>query len=190
MNKIVLADVLGPRRYAAVRDKMRRRVIELKRARRVPIGPQLTLVFENRATVGFQIEEMCLAENLEDPARIQGEIDVYNRILPDAGELAATLLIEVVDQRAVEATLERLVGLNHHLWLLLGERAVQARFDPEQFEADRLAAVQYLRFPVEAAASELRRAPSDVRLRIDHANYRYETRLSEQTQRSLAEDLT
>ncbi len=165
-------------------------MIALKRARRVPLGPEMTLVFENRATIRFQIEEMCLAESIGEPARIQEEIDVYNRILPDAGELAATLLIEVVDPRAVAATLERLLGIDQHVWLMVGGRAVQARFDPEQFEADRLAAVQYLRFPLEAAASELGRAQSDVRLRINHANYGYESRLSEETRRSLAEDLT
>src|SRR5690348_5841066 len=95
MTKLTLKDILGPSAYERVRDERRRRVIELKRRRRVHVGPNVSLVFENRDTMTSQIEEMCRAEKLTEPAKIQEELDVYNAVLPDEGQLAATLFVEV-----------------------------------------------------------------------------------------------
>ena len=64
MRKLTRADIRGPQQYAAIRDDLRKRVIELKRVRRVSVGPQVTIVFENRATMIFQVEEMCRAEQI------------------------------------------------------------------------------------------------------------------------------
>jgi hypothetical protein len=190
MEKITRADIRGPRLYAAARQDLRRQIIELKKRRRVSVGDCVTLVFENRATVIFQIEEMCRAEGLDAPDKIQEEIEVYNRLLPDAGELAATLMIEITDEADVEHVLERLVGLQEHVWLVVGGTRVKASFDGEQFEADRLAAVQYLRFPLgRAAEAALREPGTAVALAIDHPNYRHEARLDEATRAELARDL-
>jgi hypothetical protein len=190
MRKLTRADIRGPRLYAAIRDDLRKRVIELKRVRRVSVGPQVTLVFENRATMIFQVEEMCRAEGLDEPDKIQDEIDIYNKILPDAGQLGATLLIEITDEAEIERTLERLVGLHDHVWLIVGGERVKAEFDPDQFRTDRLAAVQYLKFTLSPAAEKaLAAAGTAVALAIDHPNYRYEARLGEPSRASLAQDL-
>jgi hypothetical protein len=190
MKKLTRADIRGPKIYAAMRDDLRKRIIELKRARRVSVGPQVTMVFENRATMIFQIEEMCRAESISEPAKIQEEIDVYNKILPDEGQLGATLLVEITDEAQIATTLERLVGLQDHVWLIVGGERVKAEFDAEQFAADKLAAVQYLKFTLPAAArAALAEAGTAVALAIDHPNYRYEAHLSEASRASLAEDL-
>jgi hypothetical protein len=190
MRKLALDDIVGPPRYATLRDEARRRVIELKRPRRVSVGPQITLVFENRDTMRFQIEEMCHVEGISDPGKIQHEIDTYNNVLPDDGELGATLFIEVQSDAALRRTLEALVGLQQHVWLSVDGRRNGATFDPEQFTDDKLAAVQYLKFPLdEASRAALGRPGADVRLSIDHPNYRHEARLSEETRASLAGDL-
>ena len=190
MRKLTRADIRGPREYAAIRDDLRKRVIELKRARRVSVGPQVTLVFENRATMIFQIEEMCRAESISQPDKIQEEIDVYNNILPDDGQLAATLLVEITEEAQIATTLERLVGLQDHVWLVVGGERVKAEFDPEQFKADKLAAVQYLKFTLSATArTALATAGTAVALSIDHPSYRHEARLGEPSRASLAEDL-
>src|SRR6476469_8340202 len=118
MRKLTRADIRGPQLYAAIRDDLRKRVIELKRARRVAVGPQVTLVFENRATMIFQIEEMCRAEQIHEPHKIQEELDIYNAILGDDGQLGATLLIEITDEADIPKTLERLIGLQEHVWLV------------------------------------------------------------------------
>lgn len=190
MNKLTRADILGPRGYAPVRDEMRRRVIALKRARRVHVGPQVTLVFENRETMRVQIEEMCRAEGLETDDKINEEIAVYNAILPDAGELSATLFVEVQSEAAITPTLSRLTGLQEHVWLIVGGTRCKARFDPEQFKTDKLAAVQYLKFPLEEDAQAALRTPGTaVAVAIDHPQYRHEARLDETARLSLAADL-
>ncbi|MCU1281743.1 MAG: hypothetical protein JWM53_5289 [bacterium] len=190
MRKLTRADIRGPKQYAAIRDDLRKRVIEMKRVRRVSVGPQITIVFENRATMIFQIEEMCRAESLSEPDKIQDEIDIYNKVLPDDGQLGATLLVEITEEAQIATTLERLVGLQDHVWLVVGGERVQAEFDPEQFKSDKLAAVQYLKFTLSPTAREALTTPgSAVALAIDHPNYRHEARLGEPSRESLAEDL-
>ena len=190
MEKLALADVLPPDRYEAVRDERRRAVIELKAKRRVSVGPQVTLVFENRETMRFQVEEMCRAEQIRDPAKIQFELDTYNAVLPDEGALGATLFIEVLSDAALRRTLDVLVGLQNHVWLVVGSERAKATFDDAQFSTDKLAAVQYLSFPLSAGArAALARPGAEVRLVIDHPGYGHEARMSEATRAELATDL-
>ncbi|MDB4964413.1 MAG: hypothetical protein JWN44_102 [Myxococcales bacterium] len=190
MKKLTRADIRGPQLYAAIRDDLRKRVIELKRPRRVSVGPLITVVFENRATMIMQVEEMCRAESIHDPAKVQEEIDVYNKILPDEGQLGATLLINITDEAQIATTLERLVGLQEHVWLIVGGERLKAEFDPDQFAADKLAAVQYLKFTLPPAAqAALSTSGTAVALAIDHPNYREQARLEEASRASLAEDL-
>lgn len=190
MKKLTRADIRGPKLYEAIRDDMRKRVIAIKRLRRVSVGPLVTLVFENRATMISQVEEMCRAEGLHEPDKIQAEIDVYNQILPDEGQLAATLLVEITDEAAIAPTLLKLVGLQDHVWLIVGGERIKAEFDPEQFAADKMAAVQYLRFTLPAPAQKaLRGAGNGVAIAIDHPQYRHEARLGDESRASLAADL-
>ena len=118
----------------------------------------MSLVFENRLTVLGQIQEMCRAERIVKPEAIQHEIDIYNELLPDPGEVAATLLVEITEERQIQSQLDRLLGLTtgRHLLFELGDRRVTARFLEGQSREDRIAAVQYLRFP----ARETTRQPA------------------------------
>jgi hypothetical protein len=190
MKKITLKDIRGPSAYEGVRDEMRRRVIELKKRRRVSVGPTVSLVFENRDTMISQIEEMCRAEKLIEPEQIQAEIDTYNQILPDAGQLAATLFVEVSSEAQVAPTLSRLVGLQDHVWLVVGGSRLKATFDPEQFATDKLAAVQYLKFPLGPDEQLAIRQPGTaVAVAIDHPSYRHQATLDESGREELSGDL-
>jgi hypothetical protein len=190
VRKLELDEILGPKDYAAARDELRRRVIELKKLRRIAIGPTVSVVFENRETMRVQVEEMCRAEGLTDQAKVQEELDVYNKILPDEGELGATLFVEMTSSTQLERTLPKLVGLHEHVWFIAGGSRCKATFDPEQFETDKLAAVQYLRFPLDDEAQvALKTAGSAVALAIDHPNYRHQATLGEEQRAELARDL-
>jgi len=169
-------EIVGLASYAALRDAYRRRVIEYKRARRLAIGPSVTLVFEDRETLRFQVQEMLFVERLERPEQVQHELDVYNELMPGPRELSATLLIEITEAGRIRSELDRLLGLDAHVELVLGEgadeRGVRARFDARQFDAERISAVHYLRFPL--AESELARLADlrvRARVRIDHPHY-------------------
>ncbi len=190
MRKLALDDVRPPRLYERVRAEARRRVIELKRARRVALGPCVTLVFENRDTVRFQIEEMLRAEHVEDPARIREEIESYNALLPDEGALAATLFVEVVGGAAIRDALQALAGIDEHLALEAGGAVARGAFEAGRAEADRISAVQYVRFPLPPPLRAALATPgATIALVSDHPEYRHRVTLSDATRASLADDL-
>jgi len=112
MNTLSLSEIKNLHEYELERPAFRARVIELKKRRRVPLGPLMTLVFENRDTVRFQIQEMVRIERIVQPDKVQEEIDVYNDLLPRPGEVSATLFIEVTDPAKIQSTLDGFVGLD------------------------------------------------------------------------------
>ncbi|MBM4267162.1 MAG: DUF3501 family protein [Deltaproteobacteria bacterium] len=190
MRKVSLDDVSGIERYAKVRDDARRRIIEIKRHRRIPLGDRVTLVFENFDTVLYQIQEMCLVERIVDIDKVREEIRVYNELLPSERELSATLLIEVTDPTRIVEDLHSLVGIDECVRFVVNGKEFPAHFAPGQSTEDRLSAVQYVRFALsEEAASELARAGSRVEVKIEHPRYRAGHALSEDERASLARDL-
>lgn len=190
MKKLTLADIRPASRYEAVRDELRRRAIEEKRHRRVRLGPQVSLVFENTTTMLFQVEEMVRAEHIEEPAKIEAELEVFNPLLPEEGELTATLFVEVVETRELHSVLGRLVGIDEHVTLEVDGIAVKAEFEQGRSESDRISAVQYLRFrlPAEARAA-MGRPGTRLVLSCDHPRYRERTVLSEETRVALSNDM-
>jgi len=183
-------EIVPLERYGQLRDAYRERVIAYKRSRRVALGESATLLFEDRETLRFQVQEMLWVERIREPAKLQTEIDVYNELMPDADELSATLFLEIVEASEIRPTLERFVGLDRHVQLVLGEgkgeTLIHARFDRRQLEEERISAVQYLRFPLGAEGSR-RLADSSVRarLRVDHPQYRREEEIPPAVRMSL-----
>jgi hypothetical protein len=190
---IRLDDVLNFFAYEKVREGRRRRVIDLKRRRRVELGPHLSFVFENRETLLFQIQEMCRVERIVDDARVQDEIDVYSALLPRPGELSATLFIEIADKDQIKPVLDRFMGIDtgRHVWLeIAGGPSVPGVFEAghSDEEKGKLAAVHFVRFRfTPEAVSRFRTEPVD--LVVDHPAARARARLSEETKAELLTDL-
>lgn len=174
--------------YEKVRDQFRREVIEAKKDRRVTVGPHITFLFENRLTVKFQVQEILRAERITDPAAVAEEVEGFNSMLPGPGELAATLMIELLGSDAeVKAQLAKLYGLSKHLWLEVGGKRVPIEMEPGREEPGRgAAAVQYVRVKVPDAQALLR---GPAALLIDHPQYNHRAELPEAVRRSLAQDL-
>ncbi len=191
IRPVTLDDVVGLERYESVRDAVRRRTIELKRARRLSVGPEVTFVFENHATVYFQIQEMLRAERITDLDAVREELAVYNALLPEPGELSATMLIEITQPQDIAERLLAFLGIDQSVWLHVGAaQRIPAVFEPGRSKEDKLSAVQYLRFQVAEAA---RRAFLDptvaVELVIDHPHYREKAAVDGRVRGSLCEDL-
>jgi hypothetical protein len=187
-------EILERDRYEAVRAEYRARVIALKRDRRVGVGELVTLVFENRETLRFQVQEMLRVEGIDSADAIRAELDVYNPLMPREGELSATLFIEITESDHIKPELDRLIGIDAHVALVLGEvpgeTRVYAQFDTRQLDADRISAVQYLRFRLDSLAAGLLRDPSvRARLRIDHPRYQAEAEVSGPLRAQLLADL-
>jgi hypothetical protein len=195
MNKIEMSEVKNLIEYEKVRDEMRSAVIARKQRRRVIIGDQMSLLFENRDTVLLQIQEMIRTERIVHDAKIQDEIDAYNALIPAPGELSATLFIEIpglihMSQEDVRLTVNRFQGIDRALWLVAGEQRVAAQFEGGHSKEEKMAAVQYVRFVVPAASRVALADPSvPARVVVDHPNYKAEAPLSVETRNELLADL-
>src|SRR5437763_2455461 len=129
--KLTLDDIADLRAYERERDAFRARIIDLKKRRRVAVGPFVTLVFENRDTIRFQIQEMARAERILTDDGIQTELDVYNPLIPEAGSLSATMFIELTSKDELMEWLPKLVGIERAGELRIGDDVVHARPDAD-----------------------------------------------------------
>lgn len=191
IHPVTLEEIVGLERYEELREQLRREIIEYKRGRRIEVGPEIDLVFENHATIFFQIHEMLRAERITDLDAVRDEIAVYNSLLPAPGELSATLLIGITEKERIEERLVRLIGIDEHVWLEVGAEApIRASFEPGRSRADRLSAVQYIRFalPPAARVAFLDQAVP-ARIRIAHPHYAAEAVLDGAVRASLSDDL-
>jgi Protein of unknown function (DUF3501) len=193
-RSIALADVVNFFEYEKVREERRRRIIALKQKRRIAVGPFLSLVFENRETLLFQIQEMCRAERIIDDAKVQEEIDVYSALLPGPAELSATLFIEIIEPDQIKPMLDRFMGIDRgrHLWFELeGGIVVPGVFEAghSDEEKGKLAAVHFVRFAFSPPALTAFRT-GEVYLVVDHPASRARTRLSAEARAELLTDLS
>ncbi len=168
--------------YEDMRQELRQEVMKAKTLRRVHIGDHLTLLFENRMTVRYQIQEMIRSERIVRESDILHEINTYNELLGNDGELGCTLLIEIEDAEMRNEKLRQWWGLPEKMYLLLenGTR-VAATFDERQLGDGRLSSVQYLKFNTNG------RIP--VAAGVDLADLAAETPLKEDQKQALRDDL-
>lgn len=195
-RKLTLTDIADLREYERERPEFRTAVIALKKKRRVGVGPFVTVVFENRETIRFQIQEMARVERLMSDEAIETELRTYNPLVPEPGELAATLFIELTSELALRDWLPRLVGIERSVALRIGEGddAILVRAEPEAAHASQLtreeitASVHYIHFRLDAEQIDaVARGP--VELILDHAEYDHATRLDAETVDELLDDL-
>ncbi len=192
MKAITFDEILALADYERVRDRLRPLFIHEKERRRLHVGSHLTFIFENAQTAWYQIEEMIRTEKMTERDAIQHEIDTYDELIPAAGELTATLLIEYAEPRERDAALVRLVGLERHLWLKIGAQKIAAKFDDRQMSDERISAVQFVRFSVEGieAARLLELAvKGEVAVEADHPSLAARGEIGGLLAASLAEDL-
>jgi hypothetical protein len=199
-RQLRLEDIAEARAYERERDSFRSAVIELKRKRRVAVGPVVTLVFENRETVRFQIQEMVRAERLYSDEAIQAELETYNPLIPDPGELSASLFIELTNRTEMEHWLPRLVGIETAVRLEIhpptdtDSRPVVIPCVVDEEHAANLtreqmtAAVHFVRFELTPPQVDAFRT-GRVAVAIDHPEYQERTEIGESTRDSLTEDL-
>jgi hypothetical protein len=153
MNKLTHADLLTLEAYARQRGEFRARVMSHKKKRTVHIGEHLTLIFEDRLSVQYQVQEMLRIERIFEAAGIQDELDAYNPLIPD-GNLKATLLIEYADVEQRKRELVRLRHIEHAITLSVhGYTPVTAIADEdmERSNDEKTAAVHFLRFELDTA---------------------------------------
>jgi hypothetical protein len=171
MPKLTLDDIQDLREYERERDEFRRRIIEMKKRRRVQLGDLLTITFEHTDTMRFQVQEMARIERMLTDEQIRQEVETYNQLIPDAGELSGTLFLEIDDKERLYEWLPRLVGIQRALsiWLHDGSSVPSTPQDEERLTREETTAtVHYLKFrftrgQIEALASGPARVVSTTR---------------------------
>jgi Protein of unknown function (DUF3501) len=194
--KLTLADIDDVRAYERNRDAMRAEVIALKTLRRVHIGTIISLVFENRTTMKYQVQEMARVEKLMTDEAIQTELDVYNPLIPDTGFLSATLFIECTTSEQMREWFPKLVGIERSIEIRVGDgvQAVTVRSVPEEAHDAQLtreeitAAVHYIRFPVGVEHTETFRS-GPVHIAVVHPAYLEAIELTPAVRMELARDV-
>ena len=191
-RKLTRADILPPERYAAGRREHRRRIAEIKRDRRIEVGPFVTFYFENHETMWLQVQEMLHIERGGE-AQITDELAAYNPMIPNGSELSATMMVEIEEALRRDAMLHRLGGIEHRTFLMMDGERVAGVADPtrENTSPDgKASAVQFLKFPLSVAQKEKFRDPVvPAMLGIDHPAYGHMAIISGATRQALAGDL-
>ena len=177
MKAIVPEELIPHEEYERQREAFRAKIIVLKQRRRLSIGPFITMVFENRETVQFQIQEMIRVERIVDPVKVQDELDVYNTLLPQPNELSATLLIEITDEGAIEERLDQFMGLDHgkKVAIVADGEEVFGEFEGGHSHETKISAVHFVRFrptaSIKKAVADLTRP---ITIRVSHGGYHEE----------------
>jgi len=189
VRKLTMADIKDLREYERERDEFLAEIIATKKRRRIPIGDLTTIVFENAATMRFQIQEMARAERMLRDEQIAHEVETYNELIPGDGELSGTLFIEIDDDESLNYWLPRLVDIQDHVHIAVGDEVVTGR--PEDVERltrpDTTTTVHYLKF---ALTPQQQQAFGDgpVRVLIDHPEYEAATTLTAEQRDELVGD--
>ena len=193
MELLKQTDLMNIIDYEKVREKYRKDIIDYKKERRLSLGPNITITFENRKTMKFQIQEMMRAERMVYDRQIKEELDIYNSLLPGKNGLSATLFIEVTKEAQIHSVLNKFIGLTvgNNLYFQIVEQKVFARFEEGREEAGKISSVHYLQFDLdEKNITDFLNDGIAVAITIDYNDYQYSEILTKTMRSSLIEDLT
>ena len=192
MRKLTHADLMKLEDYAHERSEFRARVLAHKHNRRIHLGAHFTLIFEDRLTVHYQVQEMLRIERIFEPTAIAEELDTYNPLIPDGANLKATLLIEYGDVEVRKRALQQLRGVENLIALeVSGQTPVFAIADEdlERSNAIKTSAVHFLRFELTPAMVSALRGAAAMSFAVDHPHYRAAITLAEPAREALIADL-
>lgn len=192
MDKLTRSDLLSLENYAEARTDFRSRVLEHKKNRRVAIGPNLSLYFEDRLTIQYQVQEMLRIEKIFEADGIAEELAAYNPLIPDGSNLKCTAMLEYEDVGVRRERLAQLVGIEHLVWLRVdGFDKVFAisNEDLDRSTDEKTSAVHFMRFELDGETIAALRDGAVLTFGTDHAGYPYETEVPAETRAALIEDL-
>lgn len=192
MKKLTVADLGSLEQYLALRPAVRQAIIEHKKNRRVDLGMNASLYFEDYMTMKYQVQEMMRAERLRDAETIQEEVDAYNPLIPDGSNLKATFMLEFPDENERRSRLAALIDIEHKIWLRIdGLPKVYGIADEDlpRSTQEKTSAVHFLRFEFDAEMVDAARRRATWSLGCDHPQYAHEvTPLPENIASSLTRD--
>ena len=193
MEKLTRESLFSLEEYATRRDAFREKVMAHKRNRRLPLGTNATLYFEDSLTMQYQVQEMLRIERIFEAEGIQEELDAYNPLIPDGSNWKATFMVEFPDIEERRAMLTRLVGIEDVVWLQVGDLPMIHPIADEDLERDdeeKTSAVHFLRFELNEEQVQALKDGAPLSAGIDHDNYKVAIRpVAENIRNALLVDL-
>ena len=184
-------DLLTLEEYAEKRSSIRQETIQVKKLREVHLGSHIRMIFENKQTVQYQIQEMLRIEKIFESSEIQDELDVYNALVPNGSNLKATMMIEYPDVAERVEALSRLIGVEKSIYFQVDGHDKVFPICNEDLEREtdvKTSAVHFMRFEFDQNMIADFVSGSDVKVGSAHPNYDYETSLDSQSKEALSED--
>ena len=176
MQKPARQDLMTLEQYSVERPRLRAEIIAHKQLRTVQVGPNMTWLFEDRATIRYQVLEMLRVERIFEAAGIQDELDAYNPLIPSGSNWKATLLLEFPEPAARQVALSKLIGVEDRCWVRVSEMErvfAIADEDLERENAEKTSAVHFLRFELSPTMLEAAKSGASLSVGVDHPNYRH-----------------
>jgi hypothetical protein len=193
MQKLTREGLFSLEQYAEQRDEFRAKVLEHKRDRRVALGTNASLYFEDLMTMQYQVQEMLRIEKIFEAAGINEEIDAYNPLIPDGSNWKATFMVEFPDEEERREMLQQLVGIEDRVYMRVGDlEPCMAIADEDMDRADEVktSAVHFLRFELSSDQVAALKDGAPLAAGIDHPNYQAEIApIPENVRTSLLADL-
>ena len=192
MQKLTRDDLYSLEQYSSARDEFREGVLAHKRNRRLALGTNAALYFEDRMTMQYQVQEMLRIEKIFETAGIEEELEAYNPLIPDGRNLKATAMLEYQDVDERKQQLALLRGIENLVWIQVGD------FDPvyaisnedlERSNAEKTSAVHFMRFELKPDMIAALRSGATLKMGSNHESYRYSTDVEQPIRAALLVDL-
>ena len=194
MKKLMREDLMGLEQYSAERDSFRARIMKHKKNRIIALGPHMSLHFEDRLIMQYQVQEMLRAEKIFEAAGIQEELETYNALIPDGNNWKATLMIEYGDPDERAVALKQLLNVEHCIWMQVdGYDKVTpiADEDLERATEEKTSSVHFLRFDLTQDMISAAQSGKAISLGVDHPAYTHHlSPLADHYRESLVADLS
>lgn len=175
MEPLKREDLYSLEEYAEARNEFRAKVLEHKKTRKVAVGRNATLYFEDRVTIRYQVQEMLRVERIYEKAGIEEELAAYNPLIPDGSNLKATFMLEYEDVDERRRQLAKLIGIEDRVWVRVGEGErifAIADEDMDREDEEKTSSVHFLRFELKPDDVKRAKSGADISVGIDHENYR------------------
>lgn len=193
MNKLDRQDLYSLEKYAEIRTTMREEVMQHKQSRRLAIGPNATLYFEDRLTIQYQVQEMLRVEKVFEANGIEEELETYNPLIPDGHNWKATFMLEYDDPDERREQLGKMLGVDTSVWVRVGDFPRVSPITNEDLEREtetKTSSVHFLRFELSADMVDALKQGASLSAGIDHDAYRYEVSpVPDNIRKALVQDL-
>ena len=192
-DNLTVNDLYSLEEYSEKRAAFRERVMKHKQDRRIALGPNLTIYFESKMTIQYQVQEMLRIEKIFEKRAIEEELSAYTALVPDSRNFKATMMLEYTDESVRRRKLRELKGIERGIWFQVGDGDkifAIADEDLEREDREKTSAVHFLRFPISEQMIEKMRIGASIMMGVEHPSCQIEPiTLSERTYQSLLMDM-